>query len=574
MAAFDVDLAGLLRVFGGHLYSDPAVFVREMVQNAADAIVLRRETEPAHEGAIVVRAQKDAIVFEDDGAGLDREGIAAALGRIGYSTKRGGAPRGTAGQFGIGLLSGFLVAERISLTTRTRSGDPVCWMGCADGTWSVEPVARERVGTTVRLELVAAHRGYAERDTLRALLKRYARYLPIALSLDEERLDEPAPWRAADPLQAARAYAKERGTDAVAVLPLENGLLWAHREPAQENGGRIALHQHGLLIEESARELLPRWAGFLSGVLDAPELAPTASRETYVRDEAATDLAARLRDRALEWLATLPSRDLPAFEQIQRLHATHLRGACAGSVELLDAIGDRIPVESNFGEVDLPTLMRASGGDRALRVVDSPQAFAHVSPLATAQGLAIVNAIYVHDRPFVEAWARHRKVELLPMNLAQLEVLLRPAPDAHPRFAPVLARARVLLEPLDVEPELGRFEPHSLPAFLVTEPSALRERAREIVRSGGSGLARDLLRGLQIARGERGTRFVLNVDNPFIAGLPDAPDPELAAHAVRLCYAQSAMLVRRTLSLGEARVFSEDLGRLLARAVGTRRDLN
>src|SRR6478609_5104164 len=103
MKSFDVDLAGLLRVFGGHLYSDPAVFVRELVQNAADAIVLRRQNQPAHAGAIRVSVEGNSVFFEDDGAGLDRAGIAAALGRIGYSTKRGDAPRGTAGQFGIGL---------------------------------------------------------------------------------------------------------------------------------------------------------------------------------------------------------------------------------------------------------------------------------------------------------------------------------------------------------------------------------------------------------------------------------------------------------------------------------------
>jgi len=279
------------------------------------------------------------------------------------------------------------------------------------------------------------------------------------------------------------------------------------------------------------------------------------------------------RARLLQWLASLPKSDLRLFERLLSLHATHLRGACASSPELLDAIGDKIPVESNFGEVDLPTLLSASGGDRVLRVVDSPQAFAHVSPLATAQGLPLVNAIYLHDRPFLEAWARRRNVELLPMSVDALEVLLRPAHELLPRFAAVLGRARALLEPLDVEPEIGRFEPASLPGFLVTEPTQLRERARELVKSGTSDLARNLLRGLQVARGERGIRFVLNVDNPLVAALPEA-DLELAAFAVRLCYAQSAMLVRRTFSLGEARVFSEDLGRLLSRAVGVRGDLN
>ena len=97
---------------------------------------------------------------------------------------------------------------------------------------------------------------------------------------------------------------------------------------------------------------------------------------------------------------------------------------------------------------------------------------------------------------------------------------------------------------------------------------ALRERARGIVRTGSS-LARDLLKGLAVARGDRGTRFVLNADNPTVAALPET-DLEQAGYAVRLLYAQAAMLARRSFSLGEARVFSEDLGRLLSRSVGAR----
>jgi molecular chaperone HtpG len=488
MNAFDVDLAGLLRVFGGHLYSDPAVFVRELVQNAADAIVLRRAEEPAHTGAITVRTENGAVIFEDDGIGLDAEGIALALGRIGYSTKRAGAPAGTAGQFGIGLLSGFLVAERIVVTTQSRGRPGVRWIGRADGAWSVEPAATERIGTSVRLELAPAHRDFADPARLHALLQRYVRYLPVALRLGGERIDETPPWLAADLSSAGRDYAAARGAQALAVLPIEidsaRGFLWLSHENAL--GSRISLYQHGFLIEEGARELLPSWAGFVGGALDSSQLSPTASRETYVRDAAAASLANQLRSQLLHWLASLPSHDLRLFEQLLRLHAAHLRGACAGSPELLDAIGDRIPMESNFGELDLPTLLASSGGDRALRVVDSPQSFAHVSPLATAQGLPLVNAIYVHDREFLDAWARRRSVQLLPMDLQALDVLLRPAPEMVPRFSAVLGRARALLEPLDVEPDLGRFEPRSLPAFLVTEPTALRERARAIVRHGTS----------------------------------------------------------------------------------------
>lgn len=572
VSTFEVDLAGLLQVFGGHLYSDRRVFVRELVQNAADAIVLRREAEPGHRGAITVRAGRDAVVFEDDGAGLDREAIASALGKIGYSTKRGGAPQGTAGRFGIGLLSGFLVADQIELTTRAAGGEALRWAGRTDGTWSIEPAARDAVGTTVKLALAPAHAALGGAAELRAMLLRFARYLPIPLVLAEPEghetaISEPAPWTGGDPLAAARALS---GAEPLAALQIDHrdlrGVLWIHRDRANTEGGRVALYQHGLLVEHAARDLLPNWAGFITGAIESTALSPTASRETYVRDAAADATASVLRDRVIDWLSGLPHQ-VDVFERVIALHATHLRGACAGARELLEAIGDRIPMETSHGEIDLATL-RAVSGERAFRMADTSQAFAHVAPLAIAQGVPVINAVYLHDRAFVEAWARHRGVALEPLDVTSLEVFLRPAPDKAARFAAVLDAARALLEPLDVEAEIGRFEPTSIPAFLLTEPTAIHERARAMVRAGGSSLTRDLLRALPVASTERGTRFVLNVDNSLVAGLPDVADRDVAARVIRLLYAQAVMTIRRTVSRDEARVFSDDLAGLINRVVG------
>jgi molecular chaperone HtpG len=574
VSAFEVDLAGLLQVFGGHLYSDPRVFVRELVQNAADAIVLRRAAEPAHAGAITVRTEPGAVVFEDDGAGLDRDGIAQALGKIGYSTKRGGAPAGTAGRFGIGLLSGFLVADRIEVTTRAAGREPVRWIGNVDGTWTIEPGQRDAVGTSVRLALTPANATHGELRVLRTTLHRFARFLPFSLALEgpggRERIDVAPPWSEPDAVAAASRFT---GGDVLAAtrveLPGVRGLLWIHRDRAGSEGGRLALHQHGLLVEEAARDLLPGWSGFVGGAIETTTLSPTASRETYVRDDAAAELGEALGAHLLDWLAGLAAAP-DVLDRVLAHHAMHLRGACASSPALLAAIGDQITMETNHGVIDLPSL-RAVAGDRAFRVADSAQAFAHVAPLATAQGLPVINAIYMHDRSFVEAWAHRHGVELEPLDVAALEVLLRPAPDAAARFAAVLAGARTLLAPLDVEPELGRFEPSSIPAFLVTEPTGLRERARAVVKTSTSALSRDLLRALPVARDDRGIRFVLNVDNGLVAALPDAA-PAVAARAVRLLYAQAAMLIRRTVSLTEARVFSDDLASLLSRAVIGERD--
>jgi len=570
MRAFDVDLPGLLRVFGGHLYADPGVFVRELVQNAHDAIVERRRAEPGLAGRVEVRGDEAAGVVEiaDDGAGLDADGIAVALGRIGWSSKRGA--EGVLGRFGIGLLSGFLVARELRVETRRAGGEAVAWIATPDGAWRVERGAREAVGTTVRLLLGEAHARFARREVLRSLLDKYVRWLPLWVELDGERVTAEAPWLAADAVAATTAWLRARGEEPLSAVAVSTararGVVWILGRRAEADAGRVDVHLGGMLLERGARGLLPRWAGFASAALEAPALSPTASREAFVDDEAAAALREELRAALLEHLSSIANEGGAVLAELLRAHHPFLRAACAESPELLEALGDRLPFETNHGDVDLPSLIEAHAGERTLRYVETPQEFAHVAPLATARGLALVNASYQHDGELLQAWSARRGVRLVRMTLDELALLVRPASAVEDaRFARALAAAREGLAPLDVVPELGRFEPSALPAFLVADAAQLRERARALARTSTSSTVRALLGSLAVARGEAGTRFVLNVDNPVVAALPASSD-ESAERVARLLYVQAAMLLRRTLSLAESRCFSEDLLALLTAA--------
>jgi molecular chaperone HtpG len=574
MRSFDVDLPGLLGVLGGHLYADAGVFVRELVQNAHDAIVERRRGEPGHVGRVAVRGDEAAGVVEidDDGVGLDADGIALALGRIGWSSKRGGsaASDGVLGRFGIGLLSGFLVARELRVETRRAGAEAVRWIATPDGKWRIEAGARERVGTTVRLVLTEAHARFARREVLAELLERYVHWLPMAVELDGARVTAPAPWLAEDAVAATTAWLRARGEEPLSAVPIATararGVVWIHGRRAEADAGRVDVYLGGMLLERGARGLLPRWAGFASAALEAPALSPTASRETFVDDEAAAALRDDLRAALLAHLSSIAKEGGARLADLLRAHHPFLRAACAESPELLDALGDRLPFETNHGDVNLPSLLEVNAGERTLRYVETPQEFAHVAPLATARGLALVNASYQHDAEFLAAWAARRGVRLVRMTLDELALLVRPASAIEDaRFARALAAAREALAPLDVAPELGRFEPAALPAFLVADAAQLRERARALARTSGSATVRSLLGSLALARGEEGTRFVLNVDNPVVAALPEAGD-ESAGRVARLLYVQAAMLLRRTLSLAESRCFSEDLLALLTAA--------
>jgi molecular chaperone HtpG len=124
---FQVNLRGIIELLSNHLYTGPQVFVRELLQNAVDAITARRELQglPSDvEAAVRVAVERGdglpRIVFEDDGIGLTEAEIHQFLATLGESSKRRVGDRDRAiesdliGQFGIGLLACFLVMKRSS----------------------------------------------------------------------------------------------------------------------------------------------------------------------------------------------------------------------------------------------------------------------------------------------------------------------------------------------------------------------------------------------------------------------------------------------------------------------------
>lgn len=109
--SFQVDLRGLVDLLSHHLYSSPRVYVRELLQNAVDAVTARQALDPEAEIRIRLSASAGRVTIEDSGIGLTAAEAHSLLATIGRSSKRGGehgletTRREFLGQFGIGLLA-------------------------------------------------------------------------------------------------------------------------------------------------------------------------------------------------------------------------------------------------------------------------------------------------------------------------------------------------------------------------------------------------------------------------------------------------------------------------------------
>ena len=197
---FQVDIAGVIEILGTALYSRPEMAIRELIQNAHDAIVRRRHRDLTYAGRIdiVQDGEHDTLSFHDDGIGLSSQEAEKFLGTLGVGITgllkgRGAAPTPTAGdgegligQFGIGLFSSFMVARRLVVESRRVGAEAgVRWEAGADTDIILSSCDRAEPGTTVTLHLKPEFQRLArDPDAVENAAKEFADFLPVPIFLN------------------------------------------------------------------------------------------------------------------------------------------------------------------------------------------------------------------------------------------------------------------------------------------------------------------------------------------------------------------------------------------------------
>ena len=193
LQAFQVDLRGVVDLLSRHIYSSPRVYLRELLQNGRDAITARAEFDGGTGGRTIrispIDSNNDEFVIRDDGIGLTASEMVELLSTVGRSSKRDifDLPRSDyLGQFGIGLLSCFMVAERIVIRSRSaRGGAGVEWVGNGDGTFSVREVEGELpIGTSVHLSPRFDQAELLSTASVLSLAATFGEYLPVPVRVD------------------------------------------------------------------------------------------------------------------------------------------------------------------------------------------------------------------------------------------------------------------------------------------------------------------------------------------------------------------------------------------------------
>jgi molecular chaperone HtpG len=353
---FQAEVRQLLDLMIHSLYSNKEIFLRELISNASDAAdKLRFEAltdDALYEGdsELRIRVSYDkatrTVTISDNGIGMSRAEVVDHIGTVAKSGTRqffaalSGDQKKDArliGQFGVGFYSAFIVADKVTLTTRRAGLSPahgVRWESDGKGEYVIETVDKPTRGTDVTLHLREGEDEFLDGWRLRAVVRKYSDHITLPILMTKEGVDEDETVNRASALWARPKseikpeeydeFYKHVAHDFEAPLAHAHSRVEGKQEyisllyvPARapfdlwdrERRHGVKLYVRRVFIMDDAEQLVPNYLRFVRGVIDSNDLPLNISREILQHNKDIEAIKSGSVRKVLDLLAELAGKD-------------------------------------------------------------------------------------------------------------------------------------------------------------------------------------------------------------------------------------------------------------------------
>ena len=323
--SFQTETKQLLQLMIHSLYSNKEIFLRELVSNSSDALDKLRFSaieDSKLMGAdtdlkinITLNSKNNTINISDNGIGMNEEEIIENIGTIAKSgtaqflsemTGDKSKDSNLIGQFGVGFYSVFMVADKVSVHSRSALGeseDAVMWESTGEDTYQLSKIPKGERGTNITIYLNEENKEFSELMRVKFLLQKYSQYINFPLILNPEEgdpetiNDSEAIW-----LKSKRSVKADEYKDFYKFISYDTNdpLTWMHNkvEGKQEYSSLLFIPEKSpydlwnrdtprgiklfiqrVFIMDDAAHFLPLYLRFVKGVVDSSDLPLNVSRE-------------------------------------------------------------------------------------------------------------------------------------------------------------------------------------------------------------------------------------------------------------------------------------------------------
>jgi len=372
--SFQAEVAQLLKLVTHSLYSNPEIFLRELVSNASDACdklrfeALNNAGLYENDAELKVKVSFDAaaktLTITDNGIGMSQQEAIDHLGTIAKSGTRdfvaqlSGDQKSDSqliGQFGVGFYSGFIVADKITVESRRAGLSPsqgVRWVSDGTGEFEVNDIERAERGTSIILHMKDDASEYLNAWKLKSIISKYSDHISLPILMEKEEWkegenDQPGEmaktgeWETVN--QAAALWTrpkkditqeqydefyKQISYDQDAPLATTHNRVEGSTEYTQllfipskapmdlynrDKAAGVKLYVKRVFIMDDAQALLPSYLRFVKGVVDSSDLPLNVSRELLQESRAVKAIREGNTRRVLSMVEDLAANEPEKF---------------------------------------------------------------------------------------------------------------------------------------------------------------------------------------------------------------------------------------------------------------------
>lgn len=330
--SFEAETERLLELLTHSIYSNKEIFLRELISNASDAIDKARIKSLTDSNYLwensnfEIKIDSDSkngiITLEDNGIWMTREEVMKNIWTIAKSgtkdflekLKESKEQNNLIGQFWVGFYSVFMVADKVELETKSNdSKTSIIWTSQGKWNYDLSEWNKTSRGTIIKIFLKKEENEYSQNWKLRELIKKHSNYVWVPIMMkeveNETNKDSEKKWEQVNETKAIWNKNKSEIKDeeynefysslsydfkkplthihlntewmisykSILFIPQEKNMFGGNDDPSKEYGPKLFVQN--VLILEKARDLLPVWLRFVSGVVQTSDLPLNISRE-------------------------------------------------------------------------------------------------------------------------------------------------------------------------------------------------------------------------------------------------------------------------------------------------------
>jgi TNF receptor-associated protein 1 len=383
---YQAEVANVLDIVINSLYTDKEIFVRELVSNAADALEKIRhltltekdifEKDLPLEIKIDLDEESKTFTISDTGVGMTRDELVGNLGSIAHSGSANFLSDlaetikkdiNLIGQFGVGFYSAFMVADKISVKTRSYEPDSQGYEWTSEGSsgFSIKPVEGLSRGTRIILSLKSDASEFSSTYAIRRIIQKYSNFVSFPISVNGEKANTiEAIWSRNKSEITTEEYTEfykfisgsqeeplnwlHFSTDAPLSI---HALLFIPPSNLEKFGfgkqeSNVDLHCRKVLIQRQAKGILPLWLRFVTGIVDSEDIPLNISRETMQDSALIKKISRALTSKFIKFLDELARDDEEKYMLFWKTYGQYLKEGIVTDPDHRESLSRHLRFES------------------------------------------------------------------------------------------------------------------------------------------------------------------------------------------------------------------------------------